>query len=198
MLSDLKVSPAGVVPQCSQRPRPIIDYSFLAINQTTLQVALPEVMQFGHTLKRILENVMYTNPHFGPVKMIKIDLADGYYRVPISACSLRALAVNLLTSFQEALIALPLMFPMCWLVSPPYFCMCTETITDITNKQLEGQGPSWSKLHLLEASTDMSHQQDTSLGHSEMHYTIPNKHKLAKPSAKADIYFDDFIGLAQT
>ena len=81
-LSGLKISLAGVVPQCARQLRPIIDYLFLAINQTTLWVVFGgDAVQ--PCFKCILENVTYANPCFGPVKVIKINLANGYYQVPV-------------------------------------------------------------------------------------------------------------------
>ena len=50
---DLRVSPLGVVPQRDRRPRLIVDYSFSAINNDTVQLAPKEAMQFG---SRALEN----------------------------------------------------------------------------------------------------------------------------------------------
>jgi hypothetical protein len=46
----LRLSPLGVVPQRSRRPCLIVDYSFLGVNQETVRMAPPEVMQFGRTL----------------------------------------------------------------------------------------------------------------------------------------------------
>jgi hypothetical protein len=40
-------------------------------------------MRFGHTLRRFLTQIVRTSPKFGPVLLGKIDLADGYYRIPL-------------------------------------------------------------------------------------------------------------------
>ena len=63
-------------------------------------------MQFGHTLRHVLEQIVYANPWFGPVKLIKIDFVDGYYWVPLSSCGALQLAVVLPANFQDPLIAI--------------------------------------------------------------------------------------------
>ena len=53
-LPHLALAPAGVVPQCERRPRPIMDYSFNQVNQDSTPVAPYPAMQFGRTLQRII------------------------------------------------------------------------------------------------------------------------------------------------
>ena len=57
----------------------ISDYSFYGVNDDTVPLAPPEAMQFGQTLKRILQRIHRANDVFGPVYMFKIDLSDGFY-----------------------------------------------------------------------------------------------------------------------
>jgi hypothetical protein len=52
-------------------------------------------LQFGEALQRILQCLAYCNPQFGPPLLAKIDLADGYYRIPLSPQAALALAVIL-------------------------------------------------------------------------------------------------------
>jgi hypothetical protein len=67
--------------------------------------------------------------------MAKIDLADGYYRIPLSATPARELAVVLpnLDNLHEPLIGLTLSLPMGWSQSPPYIYAFTETCIDLAN-----------------------------------------------------------------
>lgn len=66
--------------------------------------------------------------------MAKIDLADGYYRIPISPQASLSLAVVLPNdNMSEPLIGLQLSLPMGWKHSPPYFCAFTETCADMAN-----------------------------------------------------------------
>jgi hypothetical protein len=40
-LTHLKLSPSGAVPQCERRPRPIMDYTYMKVNQASLPLADP-------------------------------------------------------------------------------------------------------------------------------------------------------------
>jgi len=130
----LRVSPMGVVPQRDRRPRIIIDLSFYGINQETLKLAPEEAMQFGRALERILYLVHHANPRFGPVHLGKVDLADGFYRILLNDSAISQLAVAL-PPFpgEEQMIALPLVLPMGWISSSPYFSAATETVADLVN-----------------------------------------------------------------
>ncbi len=135
--NSLKLAPAGVVPQREHRPRPIVDYSYTNINQTSLPVAPYHAMQFGTALPRLLQRLVYSNPAHGPPLMCKIDLSDGYYRVPLSSDASLQLAVILpQDQTRHNLIAIPLSLPMGWKESPPYFCAFTKTISDSANNNL--------------------------------------------------------------
>jgi hypothetical protein len=102
----LKLAPAGVVPQQERRPRPIIDYTFNSIKQQSLPVAPTAAMQFGNTFQGIIQHIVYANPVFGPPVMAKIDVADGYYRVPLSSTVALQLAVsNKKKGFVESWLA---------------------------------------------------------------------------------------------
>ncbi len=50
-------------------------------------------MQFGRALPRIFQRLAYANPAYGPPLMAKIDLANGYYRIPLSPTAALTLAV---------------------------------------------------------------------------------------------------------
>jgi hypothetical protein len=69
--------------------------------------------------------------------MARLNLADGYYRVPLSPTASLELAVVLPgDGIHEKLIGIPLSLPMGWTYSPPYFCAFTKTATDIANASL--------------------------------------------------------------
>ena len=190
-LPSLKISPAGVVPQRNRRPRTIIDYTFSGVGPATLQVASPHAMQFGRAFQRVLERIVYANPRFGPVHLLKIDLSDGYYRVPLNARGALHLAVALPSSRRRPLLAVPTVLPMGWLESPPYFCMATETIADYTN----AASPTPRMPHFQEAkaaSLDIPQFQDT------MPRLLPSILTPSTPLQYVDVYIDDFMALAQT
>jgi hypothetical protein len=190
----LQLSPAGVVPQRERRPRPIMDYSFSMVNQNSVPLHPSHAMQFGATLQRLLQRLVYCNPRHGPPLMAKVDLADGYYRVPLSPRAALQLAVVLpADNNSHPLIALPLTLPMGWAQSPPFFCAYTETIADMANST-STLTPSTSLPHPLlapsqtheDATTTTFHPSATVLG-------SPN----TPPLAYTDVYVDDFITMAQ-
>ncbi|CAJ1939705.1 unnamed protein product [Cylindrotheca closterium] len=84
-LSNLHLNPLGSVPQHDRQDRLIVDLSFYFTNQECLPVAPSESMQFGRTLQRILQRILLSDPSFGPVYLSKIDIADGFYRIQLSA-----------------------------------------------------------------------------------------------------------------
>ncbi len=118
----LKVAPSGVVPQQEYRPCPIMDYSFNAVNQASVPLAPSPAMQFGAALQCILQHLAYANPTFGPSLLAKIDLADGYYYMPLSTDATLQLVVCLPSDgLHEPLQWIPLSLPMGWSLSPPIF-----------------------------------------------------------------------------
>jgi hypothetical protein len=83
-------------------------------------------MQFGTALQHFLQNLVYTNPQFGPPLMAKPDLADGFYHIPLSPEATLELAVVLPPDGASGpLIGIPLSLPMGWANSPPHFCAFT-------------------------------------------------------------------------
>ena len=80
-LPGLRLSPPGVVSQRERRPRWICDLTFYGINDDTLPLVPLEAMQFGHALDRYLREILLSNPKNGPVYMLKLDIADGFYRM---------------------------------------------------------------------------------------------------------------------
>ena len=192
----LKLAPCGVVPQRERRPRPIIDYSYAGINQSSAPLAPFHSMQFGGTLQRILQRIAYANPAFGPVHLLKFDLADGYYRVPLSPQATLELAVLIPgESSDKPYIGVPLTLPMGWNQSPPYFCAFTETAADLANTALRLQGPPHPP-HSLEVSSQLPTQEAT-YNIMDPAPSLPPGQLLQEPLAYIDVYMDDFIALAQ-
>ena len=67
----LQLSLIGLVPQTNCCNRMISDYSYFYVNANRLNIAPSEVMQFGHTLWRLLYRIHHVNSSFGPVYMSK-------------------------------------------------------------------------------------------------------------------------------
>jgi len=196
-LPNLKISPAGVVPQRDRRPRPIIDYTWSGINQATNPVAPFAAMQFGNTFQRVLQRIAYANPAFGPVLALKCDLADGFYRIPLATSVIPHLGVVMPYSpGEEPLIAFPLALPMGWTHSPPFFSAYTETIADVANDSLSHDSTSPVAPHRLANLVPTIYPQRATV--TATSFCPPyNPQPSPTPLANVDVYVDDFIGLAQ-
>jgi hypothetical protein len=185
----LRLSPSGVVPQSDRRPHPIMDYSFCGLNAESLPLSPAHAMQFGHTLRCIIQRLVYCNPTFGPPLLAKIDLADGYYRVPLSSTAALHLAVLLPSDVPgPPLVTLPLTLPMGWAHSPPFFCAFTETMADIANTP----GPQ-PPHHPLLATAQLQQTEEDLLDFHPAAVTLTT----AAPLAFHNVYLDDFITIAQ-
>jgi hypothetical protein len=142
-------------------------------------------MQFGRALERIIAQVVHSNPKFGPVQFLKIDIADGFYRVWLRLEDVTKLAVAIPSPPGDtagSLVALPLSLPMGWTQSPPAFSAVTETIADVANARLRHHAPHHNYL--------------------PSHITAVPDHPPAltlhrRPLQLVDVFVDDFIGAAQ-
>jgi hypothetical protein len=173
-LPNLRISPIGVVPQRDRRPRTIVDYSYSNVNQETCPVAPTEAMQFGAALQRIIESIVNADPNHGPVYLCKVDISDGFYRVELRPADIPKMGVIIpSTSEGEPLIAFPLVLPMGWKNSPPYFCAFTETVADVTNESIRHrlQPPR----HRLDRVADSEPETDDA-----QLSKAPNTHKLTR------------------
>ena len=61
-LPGLRLSPIGVVPQRTRRPRTIVDYSFHGVNDDTCRLAPGEAMRFGKAFQRLIESIVKADP----------------------------------------------------------------------------------------------------------------------------------------
>ena len=114
-----------------------MDYSFWGINEETLPLAALDSMQFGHALERLLREILLASPKNGPVYLMKLDIADGFYQIDLNIQDIPKLGVIFPTNpGNESLVALPLVLPMGWTNSPPIFSTATETIADIANQRI--------------------------------------------------------------
>eukprot|EP00978_Attheya_sp_CCMP212_P049485 scaffold670895_cov130-Attheya_sp.AAC.1 len=73
-------------------------------------------MQFGRAFQRILRVLHQADPRWGPVYLIKIDVADGFYQVWLSFSAALKLGLVLPTDSrdEDQLVAIPLSLPMGW------------------------------------------------------------------------------------
>jgi hypothetical protein len=199
----LRISPMEVVPQRDRRPRVIVDYSFFGVNDDTVKLAPREAMQFGKALERILRKIVEADPVHGPVYLLKIDIADGFYRIWLNENNILSLAVTLPPLHGDTLlVALPLVLPMGWTESPPYFTTATETVADMANRRLQNRWhPPPHRLDKLADTPptrplEASGQLD-SWAATKRPSTIPRRQHHPRPIANVDVFVDDFIGMCQ-
>jgi hypothetical protein len=203
-LQGLRVSPPGVVPQNERRPRTIVDYSFSGINGETIRLAPADAMQFGRALERFLRKIVHADPRFGPVKTLKVDMADGFYRVWVRVRDIPKLGIAFPSLAGEApLIAFPLCLPMGWTESPPYFCSATETVADVANARiLKWRNPPVHKLETAAASPPVKTPVAPVVPITTPVLELPpQRDPLIQHSTRMlsyiDVFVDDFISAAQ-
>jgi hypothetical protein len=99
-LRELMMSPAAVKDERERKPRLLCDHSWPwlgwpSVNETTVPHAPPEAMQVGRALPRILWLLRHANPEFGPPRLAKYDVKDGFYRLFLRALDCLRLALVL-------------------------------------------------------------------------------------------------------
>jgi hypothetical protein len=180
---------------------------FSGVNQETIRLAPPEAMQFGRALQRLLTHLVHANPKFGPAKLAKIDVADGFYRIGIRTVDIPKLGVILPHSpLGGPLVAFPLALPMGWVESPPFFMALTETACDLANAATQS-GFHSPLVHPLESISQTPAPSPPDLPASPLHPGPGWSARTAsfdastvwiKPLAIVDVYVDDFLLAAQT
>ena len=193
-LKGLRLSPMGLVPQRDRRDRIVVDYSFYGLNEDTVPLA-PDSMQFGRALQRVLQRLYDADPKHGPVYMMKVDVADGFYRVWVRTEDVPKLAIALpQLPGQPKLVAFPVVLPMGWSESPPQFCALTETVADLANESIRQAVPD--RPHRLDALADTTPEPTATKPPTlSMHHNRLGRHR--RPLAYIDVFVDDFLGAAQ-
>jgi hypothetical protein len=63
-------------------------------------MAPQEAMQFGKAPQRILQAIVDANPSHGPVHLMKVDIADGFYQIWINLHDIPKLTKTRLSSID--------------------------------------------------------------------------------------------------
>lgn len=218
---NLMLSPSAVKDERDRRPRLLCDHSWYTTNEYTIPHAPPEAMQFGGAIHRVLREVRHANPKFGPVRLAKHDIKDGFYRMFLRAADCPRLAIVLPKYEGEPqLIAIPMSSTMGWQQSPPTFSTMSETVTDETNRRFREQ-PTTVIPHRLEstaASMDDFSLTPVPRGQEDDEATRrlqalatpslpeadltdpphrPSNRPFQRPVGSTDVFVDDFIQLGQ-
>jgi hypothetical protein len=142
------------------------------------------------------------DPRFGPVYFCKVDISDGFYCVWLRANDIPKLGVAFPSEHVgEHLVAFPLVLPMGWVSSPPYFCAHTETVADVTNERImQGAQPPPHRLDRLADMTPPSDSAPCLSGATDATPVPPPITTLQpgrRPLGHFEVYIDDFCGVAQ-
>jgi hypothetical protein len=138
--------------------------------------------------------------------MTKVNLADGFYCVWIKASNMIKLDVSFpILDGKESVIAFPIVLPMGWTNSPPWFSGTTEMIANIANKRIA----KWhnSPVYCLEAQASTAPEpmpiMEPTPAALAMLLPLPISHDPNLQCAQAhilasvDIFVDNFLGAAQ-
>ena len=225
-LEELMIWPAAVKDEHNRRPRLLCDHSWdwgwPSVNDTTIPHAPPEAMQFGGALDRLVFFLRHANRIFGPPRIAKQDVKDGFYRLYLLALACLRLAIVLPKYDGEPqLLAIPMACTMGWVQSPPTFCTMSETICDLANQDFARLGKNVSPHRLEEAASaqdDLSpsmeprpiHDEEAEANQSlaipgsalktrrEVEERVPPSNcPSTKPLAYTDVFMDDYIQLGQ-
>ncbi len=140
--------------------------------------------------------------------MIKVDIADGFYRVCINPADISKLGVVFPTKpGAEPMVAFPMRLPMGWVDSAPYFCAATETVADLANARLNWDPPP----HRLDTFADMPPDPQGPAAVPAYRSPAPflastpeppprrqrRRRRRRKPLAPFDVHMDDYLGSVQ-
>ena len=167
-------------------------------------------MQLGRALNRVLHRTVTADPADGPVYLMKLDLSNGFYQVPLRDSDIPLLGVAFpVAPGEPPLVAMPLVLPMGWTKSPPYFCSATETIADLANDLAHS---TWSPPpHPLEVAAATAPVADTAItltapapppSQLALQRPVPvptavRARRRRRPLRYADVFVDDEILVAQ-
>ena len=134
--------------------------------------------------------LMYdTDPRHGPIYMMKVDIADGFYCVGLAPDDVPSLGVCLPPGpGGKTLVAFPLVLPMGLVESLPKFCAVTETVADLASTLFREQTPQLRTPHqldqVLESTVPGLYSPIT--GHLDINHNrvVKSKGALASPARR--------------
>ena len=184
----LKLCRIVAVLQAQRRPRLILNLSAAPdketpiVNNTTDREIAPESMHFGRSFPRILQAIWEADPVEGPVRLSKLDVTDACHRGTLKPSQVGAFAyvVPSVPDDDVILICIDLVLPMGWVDSSKFFCVFSETLTDVANALVDADLPvtAYGAISALPATEPGDPHNSPSLIH-------------------IDFYMDDAIAVVQ-
>ena len=153
-----------------------------SFNNTTGMEIAPESMQFGRAFSHIIRAIWEADLEEGPVRVSKLDVTDTYQCVTLQPSQVGGFAYAVLSVPDDyvIIICIDLVLPMGWVDSPNFFCVFSETLTDVANALVGADlpVPAYGAIPALPATDPGSPHNPESLTH-------------------IDYYMDDVISTVQ-
>jgi len=163
-LPNLCLSSLGVAPQWDWKPWMIMDYTYSSVNGETVPLTKHLPLQFSRALHWLLRRIVCCDPSLGPIYIIKLDIANGFYHIHLAPWNIPLLGVAYpMPASDQPLVMFLLALPMGWMSSLPIFCSATKTIMDLTNNALAQNGVALP--HQLKVMADAAPEQNTAPPH---------------------------------
>ena len=95
-----------------------------SVNDTTTIDIAPDLMQFGRSFPRILQDIWVADPAEGLVRVSKLDVTDAYHHVTLqpSHVGMFSYIVPLAPDDDVIIIIIDLIFPMVCVQPPKFLC----------------------------------------------------------------------------
>ena len=152
-------------------------------------------MQFGFAFQRLLRKIFQAELNWGPVFLMKGDIANGFYQGCLRAQDLAwmGLAMPLDTQYREPLIAFPLASPMGWVEYPPFFVALYDTTANLGNYLIQSSFHTHTHHHDIVVDTNPNPAPVSSQWPMQFQRQVSTK----PPVGYIDVNIYDFIVLAQ-
>ena len=198
-LKKLWLLPVAVITQVGRRPQLIYDFTWRRLNKTSKFLSPMEVMRFRGALQRILKQVLAADPRLGPVYLSKVDLADAYMRFWVRMEDVQSVAFLILkkNTSNIQLVVFHILLPIGYIDSAPYFCMATDTVTDLANKTIALR--ERADEHPLELEYEARAVDDANASPTKADTSwasLPVEQRSAA-TENVNIYLDNFISVVQ-
>ena len=137
-LQKMWLSPVAVIPQVGRRPCLIFDFTWIRINEATKRLSPMEAMRFRGTLQCILRQVLTADPRLGLVYLRKVDMANAYIWLWVRMEDYPSITFLIPNKYpcDPQLVEFQLFLPMGYVDISPYFCMATNTVSDLANEAI--------------------------------------------------------------
>ena len=156
-------------------------------------------MRFGGALQRIHKQLLTSDPCLGPVYLSKVDLADAYMRLWVRMEDNPSVTflISKNNTGDTQMVGFRLLLSMGDIDSATYFCMATETVTNLSNETItlreqadENPLEKSAKVRAADNSGALTAKADASW------VSLPVEQRSAA-TENVNVYLDNFISVVQ-